>query len=316
VAAPVGRLAPSPTGALHLGHARSFLLGWWHARSRGGRVLLRIEDLDGERCRPELIERMLADLAWLGLDWDGEPSLQSRGIDALNAAVGELCERGLVYPCVCTRADVRAAQSAPQAGDEELRYPGTCAGRWASAADAERESGRAACLRLRVAPGAIEVRDAFAGVHRFDPAREVGDFPVTRRSGLPAYQLAAVVDDARSGVTEIVRGDDLLPSTARQILLQRALRLPQPAWWHVPLVLDAGGRRLAKRHGAPSLAELRARGVDARAVVGWVARVSGIEADARPAARDLLGAFSMARVPRAPVRLAASDLAALCEARP
>ena len=304
----IGRLAPSPTGLLHLGHARTFLLAWWSARSQGGRVAMRMEDLDGPRVRPGMAEAALRDLEWLGLDWDGPVWVQSEHQEALAAAIDDLCERGLAYACVCTRADVRAAQSAPQQGDRELRYPGTCRDRFSG-----REPG--AALRFRVPDGSIEIRDRFATAASFDVASEVGDFPIARKDGLPAYQLAVVVDDARQGVTEIVRGDDLLPSTARQLHLQRALGLPHPSWVHVPLVLDAEGRRLAKRADDLSLAELRAGGTDPRAIVGWAARSAGMDVRERVAASEATAAFELARVPHESVRLNELDVALLREAR-
>jgi glutamyl-tRNA synthetase len=302
----VGRLAPSPTGHLHLGHARSFLLAWWHARSRGGRLVLRLEDLDVERVKPGLVEATLADLAWLGLDWDGEPWIQSRGEDAIAAAARELVARGRAYPCTCTRREIAEAASAPHAGEAGPRYPGTCRGRWSSLAEAEAATGRAPALRFVVRPGPVEIEDGLHGRVRFDVERDAGDFPIYRRAGSPAYQLAVVVDDARQGVNEIVRGDDLLESAARQALLQEALGLPRPRWWHVPLVTDATGRRLAKRSDDVSLASLRALGVDPRRVVGWVARSAGIAEALDGQPRDFLRAFDLCRLPRAAVAVEAA----------
>jgi len=308
----VGRLAPSPTGLLHLGHARSFLLAWWSARARGGRVLLRLEDLDRARVKPGMAEACLRDLEWLGLDWDGSVVMQSAGEEHLRAAAASILERGLAYPCVCTRREVELAASAPHEGDGTLRYPGTCRARFLSPAEAERESGRPAALRLRVPPGAVAFEDALRGRVSFDVAREVGDFPLTGRDGQVAYQLAVVVDDARQGVTEVLRGDDLLASTARQVLVQEALGLPRPVWVHVPLVLDAAGRRLAKRADGLSLARLRAEGVSPRAVVAWAARSAGMECgDGAATPAELVASFDLARLPREPVRLAPEVLAAL-----
>ncbi|HET9929936.1 MAG TPA: glutamate--tRNA ligase family protein, partial [Polyangiaceae bacterium] len=224
VPAPViGRLAPSPTGLLHLGHARTFLVAWWSARSQHGRVVLRVEDLDGARSEQKYIDAALRDLEWLGLDWDGAPLIQSSGLPRLSAAIDGLVARGLAYPCTCTRGDIRNAQSAPQQGVTEPRYPGTCRGRYASLAEAEAQSGRPAGIRLRVPEGYVEFVDRLAGPQRFDVQAEVGDFLIARRNGAPAYQLAVVVDDAHQSVNEVVRGNDLLSSTARQIVLERAL---------------------------------------------------------------------------------------------
>jgi len=300
-ASPVGRLAPSPTGFLHLGHARSFLLAWWHARSRGGRIVLRLEDLDAERVKPGMAEQAIADLEWLGLDWDGEVVVQSRGKDNLDAAIASLVERGLAYPCVCTRAEIAASQSAPHADSGELRYPGTCRGRFHSLEQAERESGRSPAVRLRVAPGKVRIEDGFAGACEFDVAGEVGDFPVARKAGAAAYQLAVVVDDAAAGVNEVVRGDDLLSSAARQLLVHRALSLPHPRWYHVPLVVDEGGRRLAKRTDALALHRLRESGIEPERVVAWIANRSGIEIGSSASARACAARFEIARVPRTPV---------------
>jgi glutamyl-tRNA synthetase len=309
--APVGRLAPSPTGLLHLGHARSFLLAWWHTRARGGRVVLRVEDLDTDRVRPGMVDQTLADIEWLGLDWDGSYELQSAGIERIDATARDLAQRGLAYACACTRADLRAAASAPHQDEREARYPGTCRGRFASLAEARRATGRDAGLRFAVPAGTIALTDEFVGPFESDVAAEVGDFLITRRDGAPAYQLAVVVDDARQGVTEVVRGDDLLPSTARQWHLQRTLGLAHPRWTHVPLVLDASGRRLAKRADDLSLLTFRERGVDPRALVAWAARSAGMPAPERVTARDALDLFALERVPHAPVRVTPETIAAL-----
>lgn len=312
---PVGRLAPSPTGLLHLGHARTFLIAWWRARSVGGRILMRLEDLDGPRVRPEMSEAALRDLAWLGLDWDGPAYVQSAGLAELAAAAERLEQQGQAYACVCSRGDVRAAQSAPQQGDSEPRYPGTCRGKYASAAAALAETGKAAGLRLRVPDGELTVNDELSGACAFDVQGTVGDFLIAKRDRAPAYQLAVVVDDARQGVNEVVRGDDLLESAARQRLLQQALGLPAVRYFHVPLVVDEAGRRLAKRHDDLSLAELRAGGTDARAIVAWAAQSCGLSCDERTTASDLLPAFSLTTVPRQAVTLAAADIARLRAAR-
>lgn len=296
---PVGRLAPSPTGLLHIGHARSFLLAWWHLRSRGGRVHLRIEDLDRERSRPEYVDGCLRDLEWLGMDWDGRETYQSASLAAMEQAVQDLVRQGDVYPCICSRREISAA-SAPHASDAEVRYPGTCRGRFADLAAAQAASGGPAGLRFVVPAGEVPVRDGFAGDHATDVQAEVGDFLVARRDGVFAYQLAVVVDDARQGVTEVLRGDDLLSSTPRQALLQRALHLASPDWYHVPLVVDGDGRRLAKRDGDLSLTALRERGVDPRRIVGWVAATAGLEEVGDIEAIDAAGLFELERVPRAP----------------
>ena len=307
---PVGRLAPSPTGFLHLGHARSFLLAWWDARSRGGRVVLRIEDLDRDRCKPQFVDSARADLEWLGLDWDGAALIQSHDLAPYERACEQLVERGLAYPCVCSRAEI-AALSAPHASDGEQRYPGACRGKWRTPAEAHAATGRAPGLRLAVPEGRVRVVDRLRGELDFDVQAEVGDFLIRRRDGAVAYQLAVVVDDARQGVDTIVRGEDLLSSAARQALLHARLSLPRPSYAHVGLVVDERGERLAKRRGDLALAELRARGVDPRALVAWAARSVGLELGARLSPREVLPHFQLGPRAAAPAQLSAEDLDAL-----
>lgn len=278
-------------------------------------MVLRLEDLDGDRASQEHVDTALRDLEWLGLDWDGAPLLQSAGIERLMTYAVELQRRGLAYPCTCSRAEIRSASSAPHGSEGEDRYPGTCRGRFASLEQARARTGREPGLRFRVAPGERIVEDGFAGTRCYDPAREVGDFLIARRNGSPAYQLAVVVDDMLAGVTEVVRGDDLLPSTARQLLLFEALGERPPAYYHVPLVCDATGRRLAKRENDLGLRDLREAGVDPRAVVEWVAQCSGFAHVQRPRAIDLVTEFALERVPKAPVRLLPTDLGRIRAAR-
>ncbi len=311
----VGRLAPSPTGRLHLGHARSFVFAWWAARQAGGRVVLRIEDLDAARADPRWIDLARRDLEWLGLDWDAE-YLQTDTLARLNAVVESLLATGHAYPCVCSRGDIKRAQSAPHAGELSEVYPGTCRGRYSSVSEAERQSGKAAGVRFLVPEGAIEVDDRVAGTFTQDVARDVGDFLIAKRDGDPAYQLAVVVDDHAQGITQIVRGDDLLDSTPRQILLHHALGYQPPEYTHVPLVLDVDGQRLAKRADSLSLQQLREQGVSAERVIGWIAETAGMgvrRAEHAPGsatacadishgnARSYLGAFDFGNLPRDPV---------------
>ena len=312
---PVGRLAPSPTGLLHLGHARTFLLAYWHIRARSGQLLMRMEDLDGPRAEMRFADAALADLEWLGLDWDGPTFLQSTELARLNASVNTLIEHGKAYPCVCSRGDIRSAQSAPQGNALEPRYPGTCRGRYASFAEAEKQSGRAAGARLLVPEGNITLEDGVAGAHTWDVARDVGDFLIAKRDKAPAYQLAVVVDDHAQGVNEVLRGEDLLPSAARQWHVQEALGLAHPAWFHVPLVTDATGRRLAKREADLSLAELRAGGTDPRAIVAWAARSAGIGVGERVTPPEVTRLFDLAHLPRTAVRIEPELLVALRDAR-
>jgi glutamyl-tRNA synthetase len=257
----------------------------------------------------------LADLEWLGLDWDGAALLQSSQLSRLNAAVSALLAQGKAYPCVCSRGDIRDAQSAPQGASLEPRYPGTCRGRFASFEEAEQSSGRAAGARLVVPEGSISIPDLIAGNSSWDVQREVGDFLIAKRDKAPAYQLAVVVDDAAQGVTEVLRGDDLLPSAARQWHVQNALGMPHPTWLHVPLVTDAEGRRLAKREADLSLAELRASGTDPRAIVAWAANSAGMSVGARISAREVTPLFAIEPVPREPVRLTGEVIEALRAAR-
>ena len=315
-----GRYAPSPTGPLHLGNARTALLSWLAARAAGGRYLVRLEDLDGPRVRPGLERQILDDLRWLGLDWDEGPDVggasgpyrQSERLLRYRAALAALRGAGRAYPCFCSRAEIAAASQAPHGpSDDGPRYPGTCLA--LSAAEAERRAAtRLPAWRFRAAGGEVAFEDGVHGVRRHDVAAETGDFVVARAGGVPAYQLSVVVDDAAMGVTDVVRGDDLLPSTARQLLLYRALGLAAPRFAHVPLVVGGDGARLAKRHGALSLGELRARGVAPEAVVGLLASLSGL---APPGARirplQLVAGFSLERIPRAPVQLGEGQIALL-----
>jgi glutamyl-tRNA synthetase len=276
-----GRLAPSPTGGLHVGHARTFLIAWVAARREGGRVILRIEDLDATRVRDEARAAALVDLRWLGLDWDEGPDVggprgpyvQSERRALYDDALDRLKAAELVYPCTCSRADIERAASAPHPEDEGPTYPGTCAGRRAE--DAEPPGERPFAWRFRVASGPVDWDDLFNGRRELDPARLGGDFVVGRNGMGPSYQLAVVADDALMGVTQVVRGADLVPSTPRQILLYRALGWEPPQFGHVPLVVGPDGRRLAKRDGSIKLSTLRERGVDPRRLVGALARSCG-----------------------------------------
>ncbi len=302
-----GRLAPSPTGGLHLGHARTFLIAWLSARSRGGRMIFRLEDLDATRTRPGAAEATLVDLRWLGLDWDegpdvGGPSapyVQSWRKDAYRASMDRFKGAGLVYPCTCTRADIERAATAPHAEDEGPTYPGTCAGR--TSEDAEALGDRPFAWRFRVPEGPVEWLDRFRGPIKIDPARLGGDFVVGRSGVGPSYQLAVVHDDATMGVTEVVRGDDLIPSTPRQILLYRALGREPPSFAHVPLAVEPGGRRLAKRDGSIKLAALRESGVDPAKLVGRLAHACGWSDRVEPSSPDdWVGRFDLGAIPREP----------------
>jgi glutamyl-tRNA synthetase len=277
--------------------------------------MLRLEDLDSTRCRPEHVALVFSDLEWLGLDWDGPAVYQSRRLEALRDAAERLQRSGAAYACVCTRADLKHAQSAPQRGVEELRYPGTCRGRLADLARAATGNASGVALRFRVPDGVLSFVDGIAGPRAYDVAADVGDFVILNRARVPAYQLAVVVDDAHQGVNEVFRGDDLLASTPRQILLQRALGLAEPAWFHAPLVLDPEGRRLSKREDDLSLEALRNAAVDPRAIVSWVGSSAGFVVPPRLTARELCQFFDVSALRRQQVILSDQTLTALMSAR-
>ncbi|MBS3735346.1 MAG: tRNA glutamyl-Q(34) synthetase GluQRS [Phycisphaerae bacterium] len=306
---PVTRLAPSPTGALHLGNARTFLVNWLLARQRGWRVVLRIEDLDGPRVKPEAVAETLDVLAWLGLTWDGPVVYQSQRHAAYARALAALVAAGTAYPCVCSRKDIDRAATAPHAEDATPTYPGTCRGKYASAQAAEAATGRAPAWRVGVPDEPVAFDDAVAGPQRFDLRRHGGDFVIFRKQNLAAYQLAVVVDDAEAGVDEIVRGDDLLDSAARQIHLRRLLGLGEAVrWWHLPLVLGPDGRRLAKRHGDTRLTHYRDLGAPPERLCGLLGFWCGALERRRPSTPDeLLERFDIARLPREPVTFTDAD---------
>lgn len=270
---------------MHLGNIYSALLAWLSVRSRNGSMVLRIEDLDARCRRGKWDEQLIADLRWLGLDWDEGPHYQSDRLDLYRDAVERLREQGLVYPCFCTRAELHAA-SAPHASDGTPIYPGTC--RELDAQEVRARSGeRAPALRLAVPAGddpagRIRFVDRTYGPHEEVLSRDCGDFLVQRSDGVFAYQLVVVVDDAEMGVTEIVRGRDLLGSSARQIYLQRLLGYGQPAYAHVPLLVAADGRRLSKRDRDCDMHELKARFGTPEALLGHLAHIAGIAPDSTP----------------------------------
>jgi glutamyl-tRNA synthetase len=301
-----GRFAPSPTGELHLGNARTALLAWLQVRSAGGAMVMRVEDLDRARVVPGAAERQLASLRALGLDWDEGPDVggpfapyvQSERLDHYQRAFAQLDAAGLLYPCFCSRAEIARSATAPHGlADEGPPYPGTCR-ELSSAQRAERTRSRAPAWRFRAAPGEVTFLDLLQGEQRQDVAQAVGDFVVRRADGVFAYQLAVVVDDASMQITDVLRGADLLTSTARQILLYRALGAPEPRWAHVPLVLGATGERLSKRDGPVSVQVLLERGVSAQRLLGELAQMSGFEAHPTRAARELVADFSLGKLPR------------------
>lgn len=263
----VGRVAPTPTGYLHLGHASTFLEAQRRAVAAGGKLFLRIEDLDEARCKPEFVAAIEEDLAWAGLRWEPEVLRQSERLAWFREVLMRLREAGVVYPCSCSRKDVAEAIRAPHVEGREPLYPGTCRDR---IFEFEREADVFAInWRFRVPDGeGIVFVDERLGPQRFVAGKDFGDFLVWRKDGFPSYELAVVADDVAQGITEVVRGEDLLASTARQLLLYRALGERSPRFYHCALILDTAGRRLAKRAGALGLRELRARGVSPEELVG------------------------------------------------
>ena len=298
-----GRFAPSPSGRVHIGNLFTSMLAWLSAKKQGGRVVLRIEDLDTRRCTPEYAQQLQDDLLWLGLTWDEGASVggvhapyeQSKRTALYRDALERLRAMGLVYPCFCTRAELHAA-AAPHRSDGQTVYPGTC--RNLTAAEvAQRTGKRPPAYRLRVPDETITVRDGHMGTYTESLRRDCGDFLLRRSDGLYAYQLAVVVDDADMGVTEVVRGSDLLSSTPRQLLLYRLLGLTPPTFYHVPLLLAQDGRRLSKRDRDLNLSVLRARYAP-EAVLGKLAFLAGFHPTAEPVrVAELLSAFDWRAVP-------------------
>ena len=292
----VGRFAPSPSGRMHLGNIFSALMAWLSVRSQGGRMVLRIEDLDA-RCRnPLWSDLFIEDLCWLGLDWDEGPFYQRDRTALYEEALDRLVASGLTYPCFCTRAELHAA-SAPHASDGTPIYAGTCRG-LSPAEIARRAAVRPPATRLRV-PGVeddsdvVEFVDRVYGAQCEALAAECGDFLIRRSDGIFAYQLAVVVDDAAMGITEVVRGNDLLSSTPRQMYLQNLLGYPHPRYAHVPLLVAADGRRLSKRDHDCGMDELRERFGSPEALLGYIAHLAGITPDAEPrSATELVELFS------------------------
>lgn len=300
------RLAPSPTGALHMGNARTFLINWLLARQNGWRIILRIEDIDSPRIKPGSDRQAIADLHWLGIDWDEGPIHQTTRLSRYRAAIERLIDAGQAYPCVCSRKEVELAASAPHPSQEAISiYPGTCRDRFTSIDQARRITGKSPAIRFRVPEErCVTFRDEFCGEVTFDVARQLGDFVIAKADSTPAYQLAVVVDDAEMNVTQVIRGDDLLDSTPRQLLLYEAMGLTEkiPSYAHVPLIIGPDGRRLAKRHGDTRLAFHRERGVCATQMLRMLSKWCGIDdASDVQSAVDLIGRFSLDRLSRQPV---------------
>jgi glutamyl-tRNA synthetase len=321
------RLAPSPTGALHLGNARTFLITWAIARKSLWDIILRIEDMDTPRVKPGVASAIADTLTWLGMDWDppaigppDNPLVQSTDLKPYQAAMRQLASRGLAYPCDLTRAQIEAAASAPQQGAHDTPFPAALrpesAGRPLDFDRIQRDTA-GTNWRLLVQPGPTRIDDRIAGPHSFDVASIVGDFVLWTRRDQPSYQLAVVVDDHRQGVTDVIRGDDLLDSAARQRLLYHALDLGDgPAWWHVPLVVGPDKRRLAKRHGDTRIDRYRAAGVRPERIVGLIASWSIPGIGRRPtSAAEFASALDLSTLPRGPVVCTPEDEAWLLDER-
>ena len=310
------RLAPSPTGALHLGNARTFLINWLLARQNNWKIILRIEDLDGPRIKPESAIEAIEDLHWLGIDWDIGPIYQSSRQDQYSIAINQLISNNQAYPCICSRKEIERAASAPHAEDGASIYPGTCRDQFASTTEAETESGKAPAIRFRIPPDSIvSWEDQFQGPQLSHANEELGDFTIAKSDGTAAYQLSVVVDDAAMNITHVVRGDDLLDSTPRQILLYRALGLEThiPKFYHLPLIKGPDGRRLAKRHGDTRLCYYRRKNVSAGKLLSLLGKWSGIPfssidpAEKISCATDLLPAFNLANLPKSPIVFSDAD---------
>jgi len=307
------RLAPSPTGTLHLGHARTFLFTWALARSLGWRIVLRLEDLDHTRVRPGAHEETLELLRWLQIDWDGPIRVQSADLEPYRSAMHDLAAQSRIYRCERTRSDVARIVGAPHADERVDAHPSSLR---PSDPAAWTFHDEAANYRLRVDEGIITIDDHVAGSRSFEPFAETGDFIVWSKLGVPAYQLAVTVDDARTEITDVVRGDDLLSSAARQEIIYRHLGADPPRWWHLPLITDPSGRRLAKRAGDQRLTVYRDAGVSGAAVIGLMAYWCGVIDRRQPlSGEEVVARFDAARLPAHPVALTDQDIAWLMENR-
>lgn len=272
-AVPTTRLAPSPTGALHLGNARTFLVNWALARQNGWKVVLRIEDLDTPRVKPGVIEQTIETLGWLGMDWDEVAPLQSSDLAPYRSAMDALARAGCVFPSELSRTEIAEAAGAPHEDSGEVRFDASLRPSEFPCAFADAQTN----WRLAVPAGRVDFTDSFLGPQSIDVSASVGDFVVWTQRGQPSYQLAVTVDDHRQGVTHVVRGDDLVDSAARQTLIRRALGIGRdPVYCHLPLVRGADGKRLAKRHGDTRIDHYREKGVPAERVIALIARWCGL----------------------------------------
>ncbi|MBL0927850.1 MAG: tRNA glutamyl-Q(34) synthetase GluQRS [Phycisphaerales bacterium] len=303
MAPPTTRLAPSPTGALHLGNARTFLVNHALARRHGWRVVLRIEDLDTPRNKPGAADQTLRTLGWLGVTWHEGPLVQTEDLEPYRRALAELAAHGLAYPCSLSRTEIETAASAPQSdapgeGPREIRFPPELRPPITPQTPHDFDTN----WRFVTPDAEVTFTDLFAGPQRLSPSRTIGDFIVWTRRSQPAYQLAVVVDDHRQHVSHVVRGDDLLDSAARQLLLYRALRrAPEPHYYHLPLVVGADGRRLAKRHGDSRLDRYHAVGVPPERIIGLAAHWCGITPEPHPMPlAEFVERLDLATMPRLP----------------
>ena len=304
----VTRLAPSPTGSLHLGNVRTFLINWALARKNNWQVVLRIDDLDGPRVKQGADQQAIDILRWLGLDWDAGPVYETQNIEHYNNALQHLGRDGWIYPCRCTRTQIAAAaMSAPHGDEHELRYPGTCRPANHEAIDFSKSQQERTAWRVRAPGKPLEFRDNFAGVQLFNIDAIVGDFLVANKLSAASYQLAVVIDDQLQGVTDVVRGADLLSSTPRQMWLHSLLGLTPPEYWHLPIVVGADGQRFAKRHGAYRIDDYRKAGVSAERLIGLIASWSGANSREEMSLIEFVDWFDLGRLSGDPVVFDSSD---------
>ncbi|ANS74118.1 glutamyl-Q tRNA(Asp) ligase [Paenibacillus yonginensis] len=306
-----GRFAPTPSGTMHLGNAKIALLSWLQVRAANGAFVLRIEDIDLQRSKPELVEQIIADMKWLGLNWDEGPGqggnygpyTQSERLDRYEQALQELEHKGRLYPCYCSRAELLQIAGAPHGlASEGPVYPGTCR-KLTPQEREERALYKRPSIRFALQDEQYEVQDGIAGVQLF-PEASGGDFIVKRADGMYSYQLAVTVDDAAMGITHVLRGSDLLDSTPRQLALYEAFGWPPPQFAHAPLLMGEDGRRLAKRHGDLSLVQLRRSGLPAERVIGWLAYISGLIDRPEPVqASELVTGFTLDLISKSPFTL-------------
>lgn len=300
----IGRFAPSPSGRMHLGNALSAMLAWLSAKKQGGEIVLRIEDLDPSRSRKEYAAQLMEDFQWLGLYWDRQAENQSQRGQIYQQVLEHLGEQGVIYPCYCSRGELHAA-SAPHASDGRVIYAGTCRN---LTEQQRREKTKAPAWRLQLPEETVSFVDGLQGVQSWNLQRENGDIILRRADGVAAYQLAVVVDDAASGVTEVVRGRDLLSSTPIQIYLYRLLGVPVPRFYHVPMLLAPDGRRLSKRDGDLDFGALRAR-YTPEDVVGLLASLCGLLPKwEKISVRELIDVFSWDKIVPEDVMVDADNL--------